>query len=318
MKRYLLSIFSVFILTLLPVCNHKDICFEDGESGDIIVTFDWRYASDANPASMVVYFFEPTGENSHLRFIFPNKTGGEIRIPYGNYCALGMNSDNTDWARIRHDEDIDSFETYTDDAEGTEAYGLTTRALPRAAGTEQERMAKTPGMLWTARHDNISLTFSTEDQIIPFFPVEAVCHYTVDIYDVKNIDNIDRTEIDGTISGMAEAYIHGSNRTSDTHVTMPFTLSADKEASSLHAEFLTFGESANNPGNHKLTIYLILKDGTKWYYTFDVTSQVSKAPDPHHVHIVLRGLPLPKSLTGTGGFRPDVTDWQTEDIELKM
>lgn len=315
MKKLMFCI-PLTLMAVLASCEHKDLVFDDRQ-GDVRVVFDWRNAPDAAPASMAAYFYDESDGGS-MRFIFPNQDGGIITIPTGNYTGLGMNSDDNDWARMRNTDDADEFETYTDDALNLEAYGLSTRALPRAEGTEQERMAQTPGMLWADRRDNIKLTYSEEEQVITFYPQEAVCHYTVDIKDITNLQYIDRSEIDGTISGMAEGYIHGINKPADEHVTMPFTLSSDSQANTLHGEFLTFGESASDPGKHILTIYLYLTDGSKWYYTFDVTSQVHSAPDPHHVHIVLSGLPLPKPIMAGGGIQPDVNDWQTEEIELKM
>lgn len=316
MKKYVICL-SVPLLLLLGACDHKGLCFDHYHVHEVKVVFDWRNAPDAAPESMVSYFFG-NEEYGTLRYIFQGKDGGMISMPVGYYSGLGMNSDDTDWARSRHTDDIEAFETYTDDATTTEAYGLSTRNVPRASGTENERVAQTPGMLWTHRLDNISVDSSDGVQTVTFYPEEAVCHYTVDISDVSNLEYVDRAEIDGTLSGMAEGYNHGKNCPTENHVTLTFTLSADTEAKTLHGEFLTFGESVADSGTHILTIYLYLRDGSKWYYTFDVTSQVHNAPDPHHVNIVLSGLPLPKPIDGGGGLKPDVSDWQTEDIDLKM
>ena len=315
MKRVLFYL-TMILPAMLASCDHKDLVADDRQ-GDVRVVFDWRNAPDATPASMAAYFYD-TSDGASLRYIFQDMKGGMIEIPVGNYSALGMNSDNTDWARVRSTDDPDGFETYTDDAENLEVYGLSTRTIPRAEGTEHERIAKTPGMLWADRTDNIALTHSGAEQVVTFYPEEVVCHYTVDITDVTNLEYVDRSEIDGTISGMSEGYRHGSSTPADEHVTMPFVLTGDTAEQSLHGEFLTFGESASQPGKHILTIYLYLKDGSRWYYTFDVTDQVHNAPDPRHVHIQLRGLPLPKPIVVGGGIQPDVSDWQTENIDLIM
>lgn len=319
MKRIIYA-FPIVAGILLGSCEHKDLVYGHDFQSDVEVVFDWRNAPEADPSSMAAYFFDYE-TSTPLRFIFDNKDGGMIKIPAASYCALAMNSDDGDWARMRGTGDRDSFETYTQDADNLAAYGLVTRSIPRAPGTEQERIAKTPGMLWSHRLDNIDIEYNASadtHKIVTFYPQEAVCHYTVDISDVENLDHIDGSQIDGTISGMAEGYLHGKDCGSEGHVTMPFVLDADKPAGTLHGEFLTFGESAGNPGTHILTIYLYLTDGSKWYYTFDVTGQVHNAPDPRHVHIVLSGLPLPTPITSGGGIVPTVNDWQTEDIELRF
>lgn len=312
--------FPLFMGIVFSSCKHKDLVYDPDFQSEVEVVFDWQNAPDADPSSMATYFYDYEA-STPLRFIFDNKNGGMIKIPAGTYCSLAMNSDNSDWARMRNTDDREDFETYTQDADNLAAYSLSSRSIPRAEGTEHERVAKTPGMLWADRQDNINIPFSKNidnHKVITFSPQEAVCHYTVDISNVENLNHIDGSQIDGTISGMAEGYLHGRDCGSEGHVTMPFVLTADKSAGTLHGEFLTFGESANNPGKHMLTIYLYLTDGSKWYYTFNVTGQVQNAPDPHHVHIVLSGLPLPNPITSGGGIVPSVNDWQTEDIELKL
>ncbi|MDE6654979.1 MAG: DUF5119 domain-containing protein [Muribaculaceae bacterium] len=309
---------SKYLLLILPVvfasCRHKDL-FTDS-AGQVDVVFDWRNAPDADPASMVTQFFGEPGTAS-LRFILQGKDGGTITLPLGSYSAISVNGDDNDWVRLRNVDDIENYETYSIDAQNTQAYGLSSRALPRAEGTENERMAQAPGMLYTNRQDKIEhYAYGTET--ITFYPEEAVCHYTVDISDVSNLEYVNRAEIDGTISGMAEGFNHGAKLPTDTHVTMPFILSADAKEKTLHSEFLTFGESPHDSGKHILSVYLFLTDGTKWYYNFDVTDQVHTAPDPHHVHIVLSDLSVPHPITDEGGFKPNVNDWQTEEIDLNM
>lgn len=313
MKR-LVTYLILPMLALLASCEHKDLYFDS--AGQITVVFDWRNAPEANPASMVTQFFSEEDSQS-LRYLFQGKDGGPISLPIGSFSAIAVNGDDNDWVRLRNVNDVENYETYTIDAQNTEAYGLSSRSLPRAEGTENERMAQAPGMLYTNRCDNIE-HYDDGTETVTFYPEEAVCHYTVDIYDVENLEYVNRAEIDGTLSGMAEGFNHGAKLPTDSHVTMPFVLTGDAAAKTLHAEFLTFGESPDDPGRHILSVYMFLTDGSKWYYNFDVTAQVHEASDSHHVHIVLRGLSVPHPITDEGGFKPNVNDWQTEDIEMKM
>lgn len=268
---------------------------------------------------MMSYFYPATGTDA-LLYTFADPAGGQISIPFGKYAAIGINGDNTDWARLRGTDDPESFEVYTRDAESLEANGLLSRSLPRAAGTENERMAKTPGMMWSDRLDNVALDDENESGplTITFYPEEAVCHYTVDVLDIEHSEYLRGAEVDATLSGMAEGFLHGKHHATDVSVTMPFTLKADPAQNSLHSEFLTFGECDTASRPHILTVYVILTDGTKWCHAFDVTSQVSTAPDPRHVHIVVRGLDLPQPIAGGSGFHPDVNDWNDINIDLPM
>ncbi len=304
----------------LTSCRHKDLIMEANDRHEVYVAFDWRNAPEASPASMLAYFYSPTA-GEPLLYTFSDPTGGKISIPYGSYSGIGINGDNTDWAAMRGTESPDLFEVYTRDAEALQASGFTSRSVPRAAGAESERMAKTPGMIWSDRQDNITVDDAVGTsgvQVITFYPEEAVCHYTVDILDIDHSEYLRGAEVDATLSGMAEGYLQGRRSATDVAVTMPFTLKNIDDGRALHAEFLTFGECASKKVNHNLTVYVILTDGTKWYQSFDVTDQVTSAADPRHVHIIVRGLDLPKPIQGGSGFNPDVTDWNNINIDLKM
>ena len=304
-------------LILFSSCNHKDILWDHTPTARTKVVFDWRNAPDADPASMELCMYPYSGGN-HLSYNIPGKDGGYIDIPEDSYDAICVNNDDLDWALYRNTNDENDFEVYTHDASELGAYKLLTNSIPRAEGSENERMAATPGMAWSSRSDNISVKYNHEtDNIITLYPEEIVCHYSVEIRDVQNISSARGETVDGTLSGMAEGFHHGARKTSDTPVTMPFILSVDAANNSLTGEFLTFGECDSQKALHTLTVYLFLTDGQKWYYTFDVNDQVANAPDPRHVHIVVSGLKLPET-DPHDGLIPDVSDWQTEQIDLKM
>lgn len=299
-------------------CNHKDLCFDHTHNIETDVVFDWRYAPDAQPSSMALVMFDRNLIKDPIRYIFSGRDGGRIELPFGQYNSIALNADLNDWANFRNQPDIETVEIYTSDAEQLEAYQLLSISVPRVRGTESERMAATPGMAWSTRSDNITLDVNDTHKVITLYPEEIVCHYTVEILDVENLENTQGEAIDGTLSGMAEGYLYGKKHPTDNPVTMPFTLSVDTRNNGLKGEFLTFGECSDTQRQHILTIYLFLTDGSKWYYPFDVTDQVTEAPDPHHVNIVVRGLKLPRPIQSDGGFHPDVNDWQTETIDVSM
>ncbi len=311
-------ILAGIILPLFSSCRHKDLYMEDSMTSRLEVVFDWRNAPEADPSSMALYLYDEDG-TSPMRFIFSNKTGGEIKAPFGMHNAICMNADNTNWARMRNKDNISTMEILTLDAESLSAQRIGTRSVPRAEGTEDERIAQTPGMLWGSRENNIGIYPHSGTQTITMYPVEAVCHYTVDVYDVENLDKASSGSVDATLSGMAEGYCHGTESATDNHVSMAFTLNSDGSHNSLHGEFLTFGECPSLNLKHYLTIYTVLSDGSGWYKSFDVTDQVANAPDPRHVHIVVRGLPLPEPPSDGGTkLSADVNEWQEVNISLQM
>ncbi len=301
----------------LGSCEHKELSYDTAVRHNVYVEYDWSKAPDANPTSMLAYFFPLEG--SPLTYTFAGGTGGEIALPLGKYCAITVNGDNGDRISMRHTENPDYFEIYTKDASKLDGGGFDPKMLPRSSDDENERVALTPSMIWSIRNDSIELDDDDEGTTyITFTPEEAVCHYTVNILNVKNISSLHGATVDATISGMAEGYLSGHGNTTDMTVTMPFTLKPSTEGESLYGEFLTFGECNSIKASHKITVYMRLTDGTKWYHTFDVTDQVTDAPDPRHVDIVITGLDLPKPGAAGGGFSPDVNEWNDIEIDLRM
>lgn len=320
MKRInITQILLAAMLFTLGSCRHKELWNEENPRVSEKVVFDWSKAPDADPSSMMTYFFpeQDSEESEPLVYTFAGREGGTISIPYDNYVAISLNGDNSHWASLRNTDDPERFEVYTKDAEQLSGYGMASRSLPRAEGAENERMAMTPDMIWSDRRDDISVTLTPGEQQILFYPEENVCHYSVLVKDVSNMEYIHGVSIDATLSGMAEGYLHGGGKTTDVAVTMPFILSPTHETNSLHSEFLTFGECDSLKVKHLLTVYMYLSDGSKRYRTYDVTDQVTAAPDPRHVQIVVSGLEVPKPVAG-GGFNPDVSDWKDIGIDLKM
>lgn len=291
---------------------------EEEMTSQLQVVFDWSKSPDANPESMALYLYEDDGHNP-MRFIFSNKTGGLIKSPFGTHHAICLNADNTDWARMRYNDNVETFEIYTQDAESIGTRADNSSTIPRPEGTENERIAQTPGMLWGSRTNNIAIVPHDGMQTITMYPKEAVCHYIVDVYDVKNLDDVESSAVDATLSGMAEGYNHGKEAATDNTVSMKFNLTGNAGESNLHGEFLTFGECANTVSKHYLTLYMVLNDGSKWYHSFDVSDQVSDAADPTHVHIIVRGIDLPEPPKGGNSeLKTDVNEWQAINIGLQM
>ncbi len=304
-------------LALATGCRHKDLMYDLPVHTSLRVVFDWRNAPDASPASMGLGMFD-TEQGSYLRYTFAGRDGGTTHIPFGSYTGVCFSDDNTDWAYFTAPDDCDRFEISTADAEVLPASMLGARSVPRAEGAEGERMAATPQMLWTDRIDDIVLPVTMGDTTITLYPEERVCHYTVDVYDVHNFDALAGHSIDATLSGMAEGFHPGREQASDTPATMTFVLEPDGTTRSLHAEFLTFGETPLTGRSHTLSMYVPMADGSGFHYTADVTGQVTGAPDPRHVHIVLRDVDIPVPQQSGGGLVPQVDDWQPVIINLSM
>lgn len=318
MKKIFYTILSVaVVLFTATACEHKELCLDHAHTADVQVVFDWCNAPDVAPESMSLYLF-PTGGGEALRYEFTDCRGGTIRVPVGSYEALCLNSD-TENVSYRNTELKTTFEVTTRTADllsGLAILGVRSDA-PRAFGTEGERVVLPPDMLWSDHAVEIELIQTSATQTIMLTPQQSVCTYTVEIRNATNLKYV--SGLSGSLSSLAESLYPGigCDATCKVPATVPFEAAVSADKTVITGGLLAFGcPSVRN--THTLTIYAVLADESKWYYTYDVTDQIHSAPDQRNVHIVLDGLPLPKPIVNGGGFQPEVDDWHSVNVDIEM
>lgn len=298
-------------------CDHKDLITDDTYTGDLSIVFDWRKAPEANPGSVMAWLFNINGDDA-LRYNFGSRDGGSARVPEGKYIGLGFNSDTSEIMKFRNMDKAESFEIYTEDALSLNAFGLSTRSIPRVPENATERIAVSPEQIWYDREDNLEVKAYIPDQKLIFYPDEITCHYTVTINDVRQMEYLNEASLDATVSGLSESYFFGKGHGSEVPVTHPVVLSALTGKNSLFGSFLTFGDTNDHSSRNILTVYLVYEDKSGSYAKYDVTDQVKNAPDPRHVDIVVSGLDLPQPINSGGGFVPTVREWEGVEYDLNM
>lgn len=307
----ILQMVTALAVLLFMSCEHKELCYDHSHTAGIQVVFDWKNAPDATPETMRLYLF-PTDGGKPQAYEFTDYRGGHINVPAGHYRALCVNSD-TESVLYRNIDSFDSFEAYAPDG----VLNVRSSSAPRAEGTSGERIAKSPDRLYSTHLDDVMIELSKENQTVTLYPESSVCRYRVKITNVSNLKYISSGAIFGAISGMSGGMLVGRNELTSESVTLPFGMISDG-TSTLMADFLTFGQTGSTGSAHKLVIYVIMADGSKNYYTFDVTRQVDEAANPHDAYIILDGLPLPKPIVNGGGFQPKVDEWQNIDVDVPM
>ncbi len=317
MKKCLAYIISMAIAIILCGCDHKELCYDHAHMVSLKVIFDWQLTPEAEPSSMSLYLYPQDGSEV-MRYEFTDRRGGTIRVPVGSYDAPCLNS-GTENLRYRQTERRGSFEIYTRDTEllsGFAALDVRSDGASRAKGTENERVALEPDAVWSASTDDIILTLADEDKVkeVILYPAGVTCTYIHNIANLKYASGLD-----ASISTLAEGVRLYDGTVTGKNITLSFGLQTYFGEAKAKGQLLTFGHCPSRAENkHYLTVYAVLADGNKWYYTYDVTDQIHEAPDQYNVLIEVDGLPLPKPIVNGGGFRPVVNDWQSVDIELSM
>lgn len=323
---------TLFLLTssllLLTSCDYKDLCYDHSHSAGVIVRFDWQKAPDLNAKGMTVLFYDTERTGNPERYDFVGRDGGTARLVTGSYRAVAYNYD-TETILYRGMESSSTLEAYTRRSsieEGTQMAALSRGyTMPRAGGTEDEPVILEPDPLCGAQSDVFQLDASVAGDvtIMPHMRTREV------VVTINHVPNLQYTsQIGGSLTGLAPSVNMTTGQLGEGCVTQAFTASSRGD-STIVMKFRIFGHCPHAQGTqhnaHLLTVYAVLADGSKWYYTEDVSDQMHA---PSHggggsgedveIDIEVDGLPIPKPIVNGSGFQPTIDGWQGIEIQVDM
>lgn len=315
------SLLSV-VLFVLTACEYKELDYATSRWATLTMHFDWSKSPEAAVKGMTALFFsDDDAKADPVRYDFAGHEGGQARLALGSYHAIAYNYD-TETILYRNTMALSTLEAYTRESSIEEGTQLTRSGMPRAVGTEEEMVILEPDSLWADASGGLLLASVSDNADVTLVPTERVRHCEVTI---KNVPNLQYTgQFGGALSGLSPGVLMANGQLIDGCVTQAFPCQV-VDGSSLFMTFRIFGHCPHQgegiSNRHLLTIYAILADGSKWYYTQDVTSQVhntSDDPDVYHINIELDGLPVPKPIVNGSGFQPTVDGWQGIEIPVGM
>lgn len=307
-------------LLLMTSCyDHKELVYSG--PADVTVRFDWSAAPDASPASMRVVAFAEGAQP--VTFPLPGAEGGSIVLPSSVYHFVSYNSDNENVYG-----DGDTWDSYRISAKTTKmasasAMFASTRDVPRARGTSDQPVVMEPGHVWASSLPSQVLS-ATRDNTLLFAMQPATHIYHISISNVQNVNYVDGAAM--TISGVSGGYVPASGLCTDSYCTVPFECTIDRKTGALSGTVLLFGHCEYGmQSDHMLVVYVAMKDGTKWYYTFNITASMH---DENHITdggtgrteipIRIDDLPLPDPITNGSGLHPEVGEWQEIVVPIPL
>jgi len=330
MKRHILYIIGILTVGVFASCEHKDLCLHHPHTATVRVEFDWMNAPEAHPAGMCVFFYS-MDRSGYRRFDFADIKGGPVELEVGTYRVIFHNNDS-EVDLCRGTDDFDTHESYTRDAYIFEPlYGNTSGIAP--ASIEDEQICLSPDALYGGHAlevevDQSGVSYvcvsstgerktreSHSELVITLYPEKKTCTYTYEIRNVKNLKYT--TQMSGSLSGLCHGMFLGDDAFEHTLVTVPFEAHPDG-ISTVTGRFCTYGHCRSHDPHTIFTLYVWMRDGAKYYYTWDVTDQVDNAPDPHNVHIIIDGLDFPQPIENGSGFEVNVDDWQVVNEDIIM
>lgn len=293
---------------------------------------DWSEDPSASPGGMAYIFFPDDG-GAPWRFDFPGSTAGSVGLPVGNYSFMSYNDDTANML-FSEDSGYGEYEAYTATAQLLGAIPASERGSILPLGHDpDERVVLPPDMLWGCAYNNVELhydgvrhtttgiaqpgaqTVFSPDFILTALQRRLTAHYTFRIEDIENLSGV--SSMSAALDGMAGSLTLASGEKG----CYPSTLSlkaAPLSATTAGGDFYTFGIPPSPDAANILSLFVVIKDGRRFCYEFDVTDQVREAPDPMEVLLTIRGLSIEKPDRSDGaGFDVSVDGWQTVVVNIK-
>ena len=319
------SILSVgLIVLMLSACEPRELCYDHSRCAiaSVQVVFDWQKAPTAQPLGMTVLFYNlDKPSDNPIRYDLTGKEGGTVQLPFGRYQAVAYNYD-TETILYRNWSLPNELEAYTRHStlEVETQFAPTRESMPRAQNTENEPVILEPDSLWCGV-SGLMVTSAENVQRVVLQPVSRYREITVTIHNVPNLKY--SGQFGGALSGLAASVLMVSGQLSEECATEAFPVYI-VDASTLQMQLRIFGHCPHAENGvinkHLLTIYAILADGSKWYYSQDITEQLHDAlsSDDTHVYIELDDLPLPKPIVNGSGFQPTIDGWRGAEIYVSI
>ena len=312
--RVLNYILTAVIFLGAMSCRHKELCYDHSHIREIDVLFDWTgVAEEQVPATMSLYLY-PKDVGKQRRYEFANPNGGRIRLEGGYYDAVCVNSDvrDVDVLNSREFDEIAIVAKSTYQLAGLS--GVSTKAIPKAKGTEDERVTIPPAVIWAT--SSVDEDLRASGSVLVMKPSKKVQKVHVEVNNAENLRWING--VSAVLTTMSGGYLPTQGRLSDEEVSIGFSCTYSISESRIIGELTTFGHCPEKNNNHYLILYVILADNTKWYYNFDVTDQIHESDGEEDIWILLDKLPIPQPVTESGGLQPQVGEWKEITFDIKM
>ncbi len=176
-----------------------------------------------------------------------------------------------------------------------------------------------PDHIYVGRKNNVTIPeHSVADETINIY-VDAqtlLDTYMLRITQVSGIENIASAKV--YITGQAQAKALWDSRYLRGQVAILSNCYTNPAQGELFTVFNTFGKYPNATNNIFLTVELTNASGDKREYVFDVTDQFDNPDNTDHIIEVSDPIDVPDSGSDSGGFKPDVDDWDEEHKDIDI
>ncbi len=293
---------GIFITAGICAASFSGCIYEEMKPcgpAEVLLEPDWALSPGASPDGMA-YCFYPSDGGAPWRFDFSGREGGRITLPEGTYGLIAFNDDTSGVLFSGLDSYSDA-EVYSREVTLMHSPGQPDATTPQPPSSGH----LDPDIMWTASCTPIEVTAGC---VVRCEPRQLTPRINVEIQGIKNMSSA--KTYGAMLAGLSESVTLSNSRTEGS-TTMPFTVNP-QGSDKLAGSFYCFGTSSDR---QMLTLFVIMSDGNRIRYTYDVHEQIASAPDSMDIDIIVPGPSLPDTgESDNDTFDVEVDGWHTIHI----
>ena len=191
---------------------------------------------------------------------------------------------------------------------------------PVSKGYEDDPVINEPDHLYTSNEMDVTIDAFTggEQAVTIHTTVSTILDvYSLEVLNIKGAENIEKVE--AFVTGQILSNYFGRPERDSSPATVYVDMSVDVENSRLYTVFNTFGKLPGEQNQIFLDITVTDSGGGQYRYVYDVTDQFDDPGNEDH-QLVIDGekIDIPEAEHGGGGFRPEIDEWEREDIDVPL
>lgn len=326
--KHLTNITLLLLMLLASGCKRLPLYDETGRVRlDLDIDLNIRHQQDIpQPETMLVLFFDPE-THAYIANDYVGPTGGILNIDAGRYDILIYNF-GTETTVVRNTEDMSIIEAYTNEVAQNirNPFDAISERLSQSGDSASESRSYgddpvvfEPDHLFVGRVPGIDIPIRIEGEETMSIHADASTvleTYSIEIGPVTGKEYVQSADV--FLTGQVRSNFIGSGERSPERATIYFPISIDASDNEFHTVFNTFGKYPGAENKVYLNILVTDTGGGQYQYRYDVTDQFDDPGNVDHKIIIRDPIDIPEPSHGGGGFRPDVTDWSDETVDIEL
>ena len=250
--------------------------------------------------------------------------GGSLSIFPGSYhfVVYSFGTESTQLKDLHNRSLANAFTTDVTASKGEIIRSKLTESArePVSKGYEDDPIINEPDHLYTSNEMDVTIdAFTGGEQTVTIrTTVSTILDvYSLEVLNIKGAENIEKVE--AFVTGQILSNYFGRPERDISPATVYVDMSVDAENSRLYTVFNTFGKLPGEQNQIFLDITVTDSGGGQYRYIYDVTDQFDDPGNEDH-QLVIDGelIDIPKAEHGGGGFRPEIDEWEREDIDVPL